>query len=152
MEKLKRFIKIFATVIACIVIVIIIYSVIAMPNIATRKWILSYAQQADVPQFVIAHNKDMDLSNDKSGLYNFSNPIELICEAKNGKLVLTDKTNGKIYEGTYKITSLGAGKFDTFKGQHYTIVIDGMEGTANISSSRTMFMSIGGYWLNFEVD
>ena len=43
------------------------------------------------------------------------------------------------------------------RGDDYIVVtgkitIDGVEGTANISSHRTLFVSIGGYYLNFEID
>ena len=76
-------------------------------------------------------------------------PIELTCEAEDGKLVLTDVSNCKTYEGTYK--SIGA--FSFFKQfKTYEIVIDGVEGTANISSNKTLFVSVGGYSLNFSVE
>ena len=37
--------------------------------------------------------------------------------------------------------------------QSYTVVINGIEGTANISSKlgRTLFVSIGDYYLHFDV-
>ena len=110
---------------------------------------LSYAQQAEPPLFVVAHNDDYNFSDVDSSLYKFSKPIELMLEADNGKLILTDITNGNIYEGTYKVKSWGK-----YINQSYTIVIDGIEGTANISSKfgRTLFVSIGDYYLHFEVN
>ncbi|MBQ9087036.1 MAG: hypothetical protein IJY47_07620 [Clostridia bacterium] len=86
-------------------------------------------------------------------MFQFSKSIELICEAEDGKLVLTDQTNGKTYEGTYKIISHGIRNF-RIKRDSYTVVIDGVEGTANISSgnNRTLFVSIGGYYLDFVVE
>ncbi len=148
MKKVKKSIIIFAIAILCIVIAI--FLILTMPSIETHTWILSSAQQADAPHFVVAHNKDYDVSDDELSLFELSKPIELICEAKNGKLILTDKTNDKTYEGTYSVDSWG--RFRAFKGKNYKVIIDGLEGTANISSNfnRTLFISIGGYYLNFE--
>ncbi len=136
------------------IICIAYYAIIAKPVIETHTWVLSYAQQIE-PMIFVAHNAAYDFSDDESSFFEPSKPIELICEAKDGKLVLTDRTNGKTYEGTYKITSLGGfGRFSTFKGQVYTVVIEGVEGRANISSpnGRMLFMSIDNYALNFSVE
>ena len=143
--KIKKNIFIPILVVLCI----ILYAVFAKPAIETRTWVLSYAQQAEPPLFVVAHNDDYNFSDVDSSLYKFSKPIELMLEADNGKLILTDITNGNIYEGTYKVKSWGK-----YINQSYTIVIDGIEGTANISSKfgRTLFVSIGDYYLHFEVN
>jgi hypothetical protein len=79
-------------------------------------------------------------------MYELSEPVELVCEAKNGKLVLSDKTNGKTYEGTYATSSPKMG--------NYKVVIDGLEGTANISSVayRILTISIGSYLLSFHAE
>ena len=122
-----------------------------IPSMENRTWLLSYAQQADAPTFVIAHNADYDFSGDESNLFNFSKPVELTLQAKDGKLLLIDKTNGKTYEGTYEVASDRFGKFSVFTKKSYTVVIDGLQGTANFSSNRTLFVSIGGYYLNFEI-
>ena len=84
----------------------------------------------------------------KKFLVAFSKEIELTCTAKDGKLTISDRTNGKTYEGTYKVTSWGR-----FIGQSYAVVIDGKDGTAKMSSkfNRTLFISVGGYYLNFEI-
>lgn len=63
------------------------------------------AQNEKLPNIIIAHNADYDITNDENSLYKFSKPVELICEAKGGKLTITDKTNGITYEGTYKVKS-----------------------------------------------
>ena len=130
-----------------IVLCIIAYAFFAKPTIERRAWVLSYAQQAEPPLFVVAHNDDYDFSDVDSPLYKFSKPIELTLEANDGKLVLTDTTNGNAYEGTYKVKY-----WNTFRRQSYAVVIDGVEGTANISSKygRTLFVSIGDYYLHFE--
>lgn len=147
MKKSQKVIAIFA-----IVIIIVLLLAFVIPNIENRTWILSYAQQAEEPHFVVAHNIDYDFSNDESGLFEFSKPLDLICEAKDEKILFIDRTNGKTYEGTYKITSGRFGIFRAFTKKSYTVVIDGLEGTANLSSNRTLFISVGGYYLNFEIE
>ena len=125
----------------------VLYAIFAKPAIETGTWVLSLVQQAE-PFSVVAHSPGYDLSDNESNLFAFSKEIELTCVAKDGQLILTDKTNGKIYEGTYKTTS-----WSRFSGQSYTVVIGEKEGTANISSrfNRTLFISVGGYYLNFEI-
>ena len=140
--------KKYALIPIVIIICIIVYAFIAKPIIETRTWVLSYAQQAEPPLFVVAHNDDYSFSDVDSLLYKFSKPIELTLEADDGKLILTDTTNGNIYEGTYKVKSWGK-----HINQSYTVVINEIEGTANISSKlgRTLFVSIGNYYLHFEI-
>lgn len=131
-----------------VILSMIVYVFVAKPTIEKRTWVLSYAQQAEPPLFVVAHNDDYNFSDVDSPLYKFSKPIELTLEAKDGKLILNDTTNSNTYEGSYKIKSWGK-----FTKQRYSIVIDGVEGTANISSNsgRTLFVSVGGYYLHFDV-
>ena len=118
------------------------------PNIERHTWILSVAQKTEAPYSVVAHNKALDFSDDESGLYKFSKPIELICEAKDGRLVLTDKTNGQTYTGTYTAVS-----FLRVREGRYTVAIDGLEGTATVSVrfNQTLLVSVGGHSLTFEV-
>lgn len=143
MRKIKKIIiKVLIAMLGIVLLLIFVPT-----RIDNRTWILFTAQQADAPYFIVVHHPEYDFSNDKSGLFEFSEPIELICEAKNGKLILTDKTNGETYEGSYKAHRL-IGR----SGPSYSITIDGVEGKANISSHRTLFVSIGGYYLNFEID
>ena len=144
---MKKHIKAFAVALVCIGVAV--FLLCSIPTIENRTWVLFTATQADLP-FVVAHDKDYDLSKDQSGLFQNSKPIELICQAEDGKLVLIDKTNNKTYEGTYTSTSGRFGAFKKFKT--YTVVIDGLEGTANISSDKTLFVSVGGYSLTFAVE
>jgi hypothetical protein len=151
-DHLKKNKKIFAFLaIAALCLIISAFLILAMPKLEHRTWRLTYVQQADAPYFVVAHNAKYDFSDDKSGLYNFSKPIELTLEAKDGKLLLIDKTNGKNYEGTYEADSGRFGKFRAFTKKSYTVVIGDLKGTANFSSNRTLLVSIGGYCLNFEI-
>ena len=152
MGMTKKIIKIVLWVILCAGIVVFLFS--SSPSIGKCTWVLSYAQKTEAPFSVVVHGKDFAASNSEDPMFKFSKPIELICEAKAGKLMLTDITNGQTYEGIYKITSVGGGRFHTFKGPTYSVIINGVEGTANISSdfNRTLFISIGGYVLNFDAE
>ena len=149
MKRSKKIIIFSAIVIFCVIIATILIS--TMPNLEKRTWILSYAQQGTSPCFVVAHNPNYDFSDDESGLFESSQAVELMLEAKDGKLLLIDKTNEKTYEGTYTVNSSWRGKFRIFKNKIYTVVIDGLEGTANFSTNRTLFVSIDGYCLYFEI-
>ena len=141
--KIKKYFFIPILVVLCI----ILYAVFAKPTIETHTWVLSMAQKAE-PFYVVAHKTGYDFSDDDSNIFAFSKEIELTCTAKDGKLTISDKTNGKTYEGIYKVTSWGR-----FTGQSYTVIIDGKDGTANISSkfNRALFISVGGYYLTFEI-
>ena len=146
---MKKVIAFSGIVILCIIVAVIL--IFTMPRLENRMWILSYAQQAEAPYFVVAHNTAYDFSDDEIGLFDFSKAVELTLEAKDGKLLIIDKTNGKIYEGTYTINYGDRGRFRVFKNKNYTFVIDGLEGTANVSTNRILFVSIGGYGLYFEI-
>ena len=135
--------KLLISVIAMMGVVALL--VLLIPRIENRSWTLFLAQQTQSPCFVVAYGKDYDKPDDE--IFAFSKPIELDCEAKNGKLILTDKTNNKTYEGSYKIKLLRSGRMKIRIG--YTVVVDGIEGTANISSG-SLFMFIDGYNLTFE--
>lgn len=141
--KIKKRIIVPLLVIVCIVLGV----VFVRPAIEMHTWVLTSAQQANPPHFVVAHKSDYDISDNDSNIFSFSKSIELTCAMRGGKLTLTDKTNGKTYEGTYRITS-----WNRFQGQCYSVVIDGQKGSANIATTfpRTLFVSVGDYYLNFE--
>ena len=118
---MKKVIAFSGIVILCIIVAVIL--IFTMPRLENRTWILSYAQQAEAPYFVVAHNTAYDFSDDEIGLFDFSKAVELTLEAKDGKLLIIDKTNGKIYEGTYTINYGDRGRFRVFKNKNYTFVI-----------------------------
>ena len=86
--KFKKYVLIPIVVILCM----IVYVFVAKPTIEKRTWVLSYAQQAEPPLSVVAHNDDYVFS-----VFKFSKPIELTLEAKDGKLILNDTTNSDTY-------------------------------------------------------
>ena len=149
MRKKEKLIAILAITVACIIFVVICNFVI--PNIENRDWVLAYAQKSD-PYMVVAHGVDYDFSNINDPMYSVSKPVELTLEASGGELIFTDKTNGKTYEGTYRKSLGGFGTRRGVSNRNYTVVIDGIEGTAYFSSTRTLLVSIDGYYLTFEID
>ena len=146
--KLKK--HVFAPIV--VIFSVFAYVLVAQPAIEKNVWVLSYARQNEPPFFVLAHNDDdYDFSDDVSSPIKFSKPIKLTLEATDGKLILADATNGKTYEGTYVMKHRS--RYGRYINQSYSIVIDDVEGTANISSqySKTLLVSIGDYYLHFEV-
>ena len=149
MGKKEKRMAILGLVVAGVIFAAILNFVI--PNIENRDWVLAYAHKAD-PFIMVAHGLDYDFSNINDPMYSVSKPVELTLEASGGEMILTDKTNGKTYEGTYRKSQ---GRFGTRRGvsnRSYTVVIDGIEGTAYFSSTRTLLVSIDGYYLTFIID
>lgn len=84
-------------------------------------------------------------------LYPNARIIDLTLKADNGKITVTDATNGKEYYGTYKISA------KTPKGTDYELVIDGISGYATVApteyyngtSQPTLPINLGDYSLYF---
>ncbi len=134
------------------VLSVVFYIVFAPKAIEMCTWELLMASKIGEPFPVVAYKSGLDLSDDKYFMH--AKEVELICEADDGKLTLTDKTNNKVYEGTYKVkrrrgrVSLG--------GQTYTCVIDGKDCTINLNyrnfyfwNADTFIVNIDGYTLTF---
>ena len=77
--------------------------------------------------------------------------VELILTAKNGKLTLTDSTNGKTYIGTYKVSGKTINSID------YEITVEGIKGYATVAQTKyydgserpTLPINLGNYSLYF---
>ena len=74
--------------------------------------------------------------------------VDMVCTAQDGKLIITDKTNQKTYEGTYEITSENKNPLATDKETLYNVTIDGQTGLLTayneyLSTNRT---GSGDYW------
>ena len=142
MKKMSK--KTIALSIGIVCVAVAMIYCLVVPDIERHTWVLSNAVRSDLPGIVVAHGGSI---NTDDPMFQVSQPIELICEAKNGKLILTDRTNGKTYEGSYEYGRHGR----RLKHRSYVVVIEGTEGRANISTGdgRALFVSIGGYYLNF---
>ena len=131
--------------IPCIVIICMLgYILFSRATIEGHAWKLYVAQHAEYMHYV-AHREDY-AHKDNDPFFQTSKPVELILEAKDGKLILTDKTNEKTYEGIYVANSWLQVRYKS-----YTVQIEGLEGRANITSipGRTLMLSIGDYVLYF---
>ena len=84
-------------------------------------------------------------------LYPDAEIVNMSLTAKNGKLTLTDATNGKTYSGTYKLLE------KTPNGTDYEVIIDGINGYATASPTEyydgseipTLPINLGDYSLYF---
>lgn len=63
-------------------------------------------------------------------LYPDAEIVNMSLTAKNGKLTLTDATNGKTYSGTYKLLE------KTPSGTDYEVIIDGINGYATAAPTE----------------
>ena len=79
----------------------------------------------------IMHGEDNQVVVDAVGEYDTAHPeakiVEMTLVAKDGKITITDHTNNKTYEGTYKVEQ------KTPAGTDYKITIDGKEGYATVA-------------------
>ena len=79
----------------------------------------------------IMHGEDNQVVVDAVGEYDTAHPeariVELTLVAKDGKITITDHTNNKTYEGTYKVEQ------KTPAGTDYEVTIDGKEGYATVA-------------------
>ena len=79
----------------------------------------------------IMHGEDNQVVVDAVGEYDTAHPeakiVEMTLVAKDGKIRITDHTNNKTYEGTYKVEQ------KTPAGTDYKVTIDGKEGYATVA-------------------
>lgn len=145
MLKNKKVIPIIIIAVLCAVIL----AFFLIPHIELHKWSLSTAQQTDPPHLVVAYNSEYNTSFNDSALFEYAKPIKLILKAQKGKITITDKTNDKIYNGTYKLKSR-----NRFSSQSYDIVINGKNGTADVKLklNSTLFIIIDNYNLIFNAE
>ena len=103
----------------------------------------------------IAHIEDEQLVYDAAAEEISTRPeakiIEMTLVAKDGKITITDVTNGKTYEGTYTVSGRNP------EGTDYQITIDGKSGYAGVamttyadgSEEPTLPISLDGYSMYF---
>lgn len=133
---------------------VVFYMIFAPTAIERQTWELLSASKVGEPFPIVAHKAGLDVSDYK--YFMKSKEVELICTAEDGKLTLTDKTNDKVYDGTYKVKRSRWNNIYTRGSQNYICVIDGKECTANVSynyfnfwNANTFTVNIDGYTLTF---
>ena len=106
----------------------------------------------------IAHVEGEQLVYDAAAEERTAHPeakiIEMTLVAKDGKITITDVTNGKTYEGTYTVSGRNP------EGTDYQITIDGKSGYAGVamttyadgSEEPTLPISIDGYSMYFYAE
>ena len=104
----------------------------------------------------IAHIEDEQLVYDAAAEEISTRPeakiIEMTLVAKDGKITITDVTNGKTYEGTYTVSGRNP------EGTDYNITIDGKSGYAGVAMTTyadgleepTLPISLDGYSMYFN--
>lgn len=109
-----------------VAVCVLVYAIFVPVSIEKYTWKLLTAQQVNAPYFVVAHGNGYDVSDNE--IFKFSKETDITCNVENGKITFTDKTNGKIYEGTCKLTS-----HVRHRSNVYSVVVDGKEGTATLA-------------------
>ena len=95
-----------------------------------------------------------DAAEEESSAHPEAKIIEMTLVAKDGKITITDVTNGKTYEGTYTVSGRNP------KGTDYNITIDGKSGYAGVamttyadgSEEPTLPISLDGYSMYFYAE
>lgn len=116
-----------------------------LPTIEEYDWKMTSVQNMDANGQVIAYGER------GSSTLDTAKQIELTCEAKQGCLTLTDKTNQKTYTGTYRLSSTD------LRSSIYGVTVDGTEGAAvtamttyqDDSKDPTLIIRLGDYTINF---
>ena len=145
---MKRFI-------AVILSVLLFVSLVGCNNTAkvpieNYDWSMATIQSTENNGAFIVY--DPDIVIDPEYTYSHCAPMKMTCEAKDGKITISDKTNNKTYEGTYKVTDKSP------ESTIYEITIGEKEGTAvtamtkypNGTGMATLIISVDGYSLNFQ--
>ena len=106
----------------------------------------------------IMHGEDNQVVVDAVGEYDTAHPeakiVEMTLVAKDGKITITDHTNNKTYEGTYKVEQ------KTPAGTNYEVTIDGKEGYATVAMTTyadgteepTLLINLGTHSIYFYAE
>ena len=115
-----------------------------VPKITDYEWIMTSVQSGERGEAVACGIGSSDL-------YGGAVEIELVCEAENGVLTISDLTNNKTYKGTYSLIS------DDPKSYSYEVEIEGKSGYAvsgmttyhDGSQDPTFIINLIDYTVNF---
>ena len=114
-------------------------------EIEDHEWSMSYIVHVENDQVIY------DAVSEENDKASESKVIDMTLVASNGKIKITDKTNGKIYEGTYIIDS------KTPDGINYQITIGEKSGLASVAMTTyadgtkvpTLPINLDGYTICF---
>ncbi len=118
------------------------------PKIEDYEWKMRTIMHAEDTQVVY------DAVAEESSTHPEAKIVEMTLVAKDGKITITDVTNGKIYEGSYTVSAVNP------KGTDYHITIDGKSGYAGVAMTTyadgteepTLPITLDGYSMYFYAD
>ena len=118
------------------------------PKIEDYEWKMQTIMHIEDNQSVY------DAAEEESTAHPEAKIIEMTLVAKDGKITITDVTNGKTYEGSYTVSGRNP------KGTDYNITIDGKSGYAGVamttyadgSEEPTLPISLDGYSMYFYAE
>ena len=118
------------------------------PKIEDYEWKMRTIMHAEDNQVIY------DAVAEESSTHPEAKIIEMTLVAKDGKITITDVTNGKTYEGSYTVSGRNP------KGTDYNITIDGKSGYAGVamttyadsSEEPTLPISLDGYSMYFYAE
>ena len=113
-------------------------------NIEDYEWQLSTAANLEKEGLVVA-------VGEKDEAYPHAKVVDVVLTAKDGELVITDKTNDETYEGAYEEMLI------TDSSEDYKIIIKGKDGYATVAYTTyadgtkelTLPITIDGYDMYF---
>lgn len=115
------------------------------PKIDEYSWVMTSVQSMEAGGQAVVYGER------GSSTLEGAKQIELLCEAKDGKLTLTDRTNDRTYTGTYQQSQRDP------KSTIYEVEVDGITGMAAVamttyqdgSQDPTLIFNLGDYAVNF---
>ena len=118
------------------------------PKIEDYEWKMRTIMHAEDNQVIY------DAAAEESSTHPEATIIEMTLVAKDGKITITDVTNGKTYEGTYTVSGKNP------EGTDYHITIDGKSGYATVAMTTyadgteepTLPISLDGYSMYFYAE
>ena len=121
---------------------------VGKPKIEDYEWKMRTIMHAEDNQVIY------DAVAEESSTHPEAKIIEMTLVAKDGKITITDVTNGKTYEGTYTVSGRNP------EGTDYQITIDGKSGYATVAMTTyadgteepTLPISLDGYSIDFYAD
>lgn len=121
---------------------------IGKPKIEDYEWKMRTIMHAEDNQVIY------DAVAEESTTHPEAKIIEMTLVAKDGKITITDVTNGKTYEGTYTVSGRNP------EGTDYHITIDGKSGYAGVAMTKyadgseepTLPISLDGYSMYFYAE
>lgn len=115
------------------------------PKIDEYTWVMTSVQSMEAGGQAVAYGEK------GSSTLEGAKQIELVCEAQDGNLTLTDRTSDRTYTGTYQQSQRDS------KSTIYEVDVDGTSGVAVAAMTTyqdgtqdpTLIFNLGDYTVNF---